>query len=69
MMDELADHGEVGWAKTVPDHLPPGSDVTCLSIFGFNPAGCIRPHRPPTGNQLGDLHAFRCNLVTIRMAG
>ncbi|MGI6457238.1 MAG: cofactor-independent phosphoglycerate mutase [bacterium] len=70
MMDELADHGEVGWAKTVPDHLPPGSDVACLSIFGFNPAEVYTGRAPieaaSLGIQLGDLHAFRCNLVTIQ---
>jgi len=68
-MDELADHGEVGWAKNVPDGRPPGSDVACLSIFGYDP-GQIYTGRAPLeaaslGLDLGDRVAFRCNLVTI----
>lgn len=70
MMDELANHGLVGFAKTVPDHLPPGSDVACLSIFGFNPAEVYSGRAPieaaSLGIDLGELYAFRCNLVTVQ---
>ena len=36
-IDELARHGEVGMVKTVPEGLPPGSDVANLAVFGYDP--------------------------------
>ncbi len=69
MMDELANHGEVGWAETVPKTLSPGSDVACLSIFGYNPQEMYSGRAPLEAASMGiDLRnrvAFRCNLVTI----
>lgn len=69
LMDELANHGEVGFAKTVPDGMHPGSDVACLSIFGFNPAEVYTGRAPleaaSMGIDLGDRVAYRCNLVTV----
>lgn len=68
-MDELANCGEVGWAKTVPDSLSPGSDVACLSIFGYDTLQTYTGRAPleaaNMGIDLGDRVAFRCNLVTI----
>jgi 2,3-bisphosphoglycerate-independent phosphoglycerate mutase len=68
-MDQLANCSEVGWAKNVPEGYPPGSDVACLSIFGFNPAEVYSGRAPleaaNMGLQLGERVAFRCNLVTI----
>ncbi|MBN2328884.1 MAG: cofactor-independent phosphoglycerate mutase [Candidatus Omnitrophica bacterium] len=68
-MDALADHGEAGWAQTVPDSLPPGSDVACLSIFGYDTTRIYTGRAPleaaNMGIDLGDRTAFRCNLVTI----
>lgn len=68
-LDELADCGEVGWAKNVPDGLHPGSDVACLSIFGYDPAQVYIGRAPleaaSKGIELGANYAFRCNLVTI----
>ena len=68
-MDELADYGTVGWARTVPDGCHPGSDVACLSIFGYDPSEVYTGRAPleaaSLGLKLGDLVAFRCNLVTI----
>ena len=34
-MNMLAKKGEVGMCKTVPDDLPPGSDVANLSVMGY----------------------------------
>lgn len=69
-MDYLADFGKVGWARTVPEHLPPGSDVACLSIFGYNPAEIYTGRAPleaaSMGIDLGNRVAYRCNLVTIQ---
>ncbi|MBD3265898.1 cofactor-independent phosphoglycerate mutase [bacterium] len=69
LLDQLANCGEVGWAKTVPDTFPPGSDVACLSIFGYDPAVYYTGRAPleavSMGIELGGNVAFRCNLVTI----
>ncbi len=69
VMDELADCGQVGWAQNTPDGMHPGSDVACLSIFGYNPAEIYSGRAPleaaSLGVDLGDDFAFRCNLVTI----
>jgi 2,3-bisphosphoglycerate-independent phosphoglycerate mutase len=37
-MDELARTGVVGRCRTVPEGLPPGSDVANMSLLGFDPA-------------------------------
>lgn len=70
VMDDLANHGEVGWAKTVPDELPPGSDVACLAIFGYDTRASYTGRAPleaaNMGIDLGERVAFRCNLVTIQ---
>jgi len=36
-MDRLAEQGEVGLVKTVPDNMPAGSDVANLSVLGYDP--------------------------------
>ncbi|MBI1389300.1 MAG: cofactor-independent phosphoglycerate mutase [bacterium] len=69
MMDSLADCGVVAFAQNVPEGLSPGSDVACLSIFGYNPAEIYTGRAPLEAASMGvDLKndvAFRCNLVTI----
>lgn len=69
-MDYLAGQGRVGLAKTVPDGLPPGSDVANLSVFGYNPVECYTGRAPLEAASIGvSLHkddvAIRCNLVTL----
>ncbi len=68
-LDEMANYGQVGWAKTVPNHLPPGSDVACLSIFGYNPGEVYTGRAPLEAASMGialeNLYAYRCNLVTV----
>ncbi|MCK4804697.1 MAG: phosphoglycerate mutase, partial [Spirochaetes bacterium] len=34
-MDYLAERGVVGMCKTIPDGMPPGSDVANMSILGY----------------------------------
>src|SRR5512143_1098105 len=73
-MDFMARHGRVGLARTVPDGLPPGSDVANLSVFGFDPRSCYTGRSPleavSMGVELGpDDVAFRVNLVTLRPKG
>jgi 2,3-bisphosphoglycerate-independent phosphoglycerate mutase len=73
-MDFMARHGLVGLANTVPDGLPPGSDVANLSVFGYDPRNCYTGRSPleavSMGVELGpDDVAFRMNLVTLRPHG
>ena len=69
-MDFMALHGQVGLAHTVPDGLPPGSDVANLSVFGYDPRNCYTGRSPLEAISMGvalgpDDVAFRMNLVTL----
>lgn len=69
-MDWLAQRGEMGLVKTVPDGFKPGSDVANLSVMGFNPIDCYTGRSPLEAASIGvtmeegDV-SFRCNLVTL----
>lgn len=70
-MDYLAGVGRSGLARTVPDSLPPGSDVANLSIMGYPPERYYTGRAPLEAAAMGvplgpDDIAFRCNLVTVR---
>jgi 2,3-bisphosphoglycerate-independent phosphoglycerate mutase len=70
-MDQLAEAGRCGLARTVPEGMPPGSDVANLSIFGYPPQRYYSGRAPleaaAMGIRLGEGEiAFRCNLVTVR---
>ncbi|OSS42675.1 putative homoserine kinase-like [Desulfurella amilsii] len=68
-MDRLAS-GMAGLFKTVPDGMPPGSDVANLSTIGYNPKE-IYTGRAPIEALAKDILldkddvAYRCNFVTI----
>jgi 2,3-bisphosphoglycerate-independent phosphoglycerate mutase len=69
-MDEIARLGVVGRSNNVPAHLPPGSDVANLSLFGYDPNQYFTGRAPleaaAQGIKLGpDDWAIRCNLLTI----
>jgi len=69
-MDEIARLGVVGRSNNVPVHLPPGSDVANLSLFGYDPNQYFTGRAPleaaAQGIQLDSNDwAIRCNLVTI----
>src|SRR6478672_7211675 len=69
-MDEIARLGIVGRSNNVPAHLPPGSDVANLSLFGYDPNKYFTGRAPleaaAQGIPLGpEDWAIRCNLVTI----
>jgi 2,3-bisphosphoglycerate-independent phosphoglycerate mutase len=73
-MDWLAQHGELGLVKTIPDGLTPGSEVANLSIMGYDPASYLTGRGPIEAASLGiklqpDDIAFRCNLVTLGYHG
>ena len=69
-MDWIADHGEVGLAKTIPEGCETGSDTANLSLLGYDPAATQTRRAPLEAASLG-IHlgptdvAFRCNLVTL----
>lgn len=70
-MDRLAAAGRVGLSNNTPAHLPAGSEVANLSLFGYDPDQYFTGRAPleaaAQGIELapGDW-AVRCNLVTIR---
>ncbi|MBM3955820.1 MAG: cofactor-independent phosphoglycerate mutase [Planctomycetes bacterium] len=72
-LDALAARGVVGLTDHVPDALPPGSEVACMSLLGYDPLACFTGRAPleaaAQGIALGpDDWAVRCNLVTIATA-
>ena len=73
-LDALAVRGRVGLTNHVPDSLPPGSEVACMSLMGYDPLVYFTGRAPleaaAQGIVLGphDI-AVRCNLVTIRQQG
>ncbi|MGH7800204.1 MAG: cofactor-independent phosphoglycerate mutase [Thermodesulfobacteriota bacterium] len=70
-MNELAKRGVLGLVKTIPDGLPPGSDVGNLSVLGYNPKLYYTGRSPLEAASIGvsvgmsDV-TFRCNLVTLK---
>ncbi|MBN1521234.1 MAG: phosphoglycerate mutase, partial [Candidatus Aureabacteria bacterium] len=69
-LDRLAREGACGMARNVPKSLPPGSDVACLSLLGFDPKKYYTGRGPLEAASQNillkeDELAFRCNLVTI----
>lgn len=69
-IDRLAKLGEVGMVKTVPEGMPPASDVANLSVMGYDPKKYYTGRSPleavSIGIELAETDvAFRCNLVTL----
>lgn len=73
-MDFIASYGILGLVKTIPNSLPPGSDVANLSLLGYDPRIYHTGRGPIEAASLGiradieDL-VFRCNLVTLEKRG
>ena len=68
-LDNIAFHGLVGVVNTVPEVSPPGSDIACLSVMGYDPEEYYTGRAPIEAASLGinlDKHAWavRCNLIT-----
>ena len=73
-MDWMANHGEIGLARTIPDGFTPGSEIANLSIFGYDPVRYYTGRGPLEAASLkvklsADDMAFRCNLVTLEFQG
>jgi 2,3-bisphosphoglycerate-independent phosphoglycerate mutase len=69
-MDMMAQEGYCGKVLTIPDGYPSGSDVACMSLFGYSPLKYYTGRAPieasGMGIQLEDSDvAFRCNLVYL----
>ena len=72
--DRVAGCGLFGLIHTIPEGLPPGSDVGNLSLFGYDPRRYYTGRAPleaaAMGVKLGPEDvAFRMNLVSLRGAG
>lgn len=70
-MDRVASLGLVASTDNVPAHLPAGSEVANMTLFGYDPNRYFTGRAPieaaAQGIQLGaDDWAVRCNMVTIR---
>jgi 2,3-bisphosphoglycerate-independent phosphoglycerate mutase len=70
-MDEIAALGYVGRVQTVPDGLPPGSDVANMSLLGYDAKRYYQGRAPIEAASMGialkpNETAFRCNLVTLQ---
>jgi 2,3-bisphosphoglycerate-independent phosphoglycerate mutase len=73
-IDRMASEGFCGQVVTVPSGFSPGSDVACMSIFGYDPAKHYTGRAPieaaGMGITMGESDvAFRCNLVYLDVRG
>ncbi|MCH7921695.1 MAG: cofactor-independent phosphoglycerate mutase [Nitrospinae bacterium] len=69
-LDAIARNGITGSLRTIPEGMPPGSDVGNLSVFGYNPKTSYTGRSPLEAAAMGvalapEDVAFRCNLVTL----
>ena len=69
-MDFFARNGKVGLVRTIPEGMPPGSDVANMSLMGYSPRTYYTGRAPLEAASMGldlgpDDVAFRCNLVTL----
>jgi 2,3-bisphosphoglycerate-independent phosphoglycerate mutase len=69
-MDRISKDGKQGIIQTIPNGMPPGSDVALMSVLGYDPKSCYTGRAPIEAAAQGirleaDDWVFRCNLVTI----
>lgn len=72
-MDRMARDGLLGLARTVPPHLPVGSDIANLAVLGYDPQRYYSGRSPFEAISMGVELApedvtYRCNLVTVSNA-
>ena len=70
-MDYMAKNGFSALVQTIPDGMPPGSDIGNLALFGYNPNDNFSGRASLEAANLGiilkeDEVVFRCNLVTVK---
>ncbi len=73
-MDFMAAHGSIGMVQVVPTEMYPGSDVSNLSILGYDPAAVYTGRSPLEAASIGislgpEDVAVRCNIVTLENEG
>ena len=73
-LDFMARNGAVGMVQVVPTDMYPGSDVSNLSIIGYDPKEVYTGRSPLEAASIGvslgpDDVAVRCNIVTIEGEG
>ncbi|PIU39862.1 MAG: cofactor-independent phosphoglycerate mutase [Candidatus Omnitrophica bacterium CG07_land_8_20_14_0_80_50_8] len=69
-MDYYSSHGMAGLSCNIPKGFTPGTDIGCMSIFGYDPAVYFTGRGPLEAAEHGikleaNEIAFRCNLVTL----
>ena len=69
-MDRLAQAGDLGLARTIPEGMPTGSDTANMACMGFDPKEFYSGRSPLEAVSMGvaladDDVAFRCNLVNV----
>lgn len=74
IMDSLSEKGVLGLVRLTPEGFSPGSDVTQLSILGYDPRKCYTGRSPLEAASMGvslgkDDVAFRCNTVSLTRGG
>lgn len=70
-MDAMAREGFSGMVQTIPDGMPPGSDIGNLSLLGYDPAQNFSGRAPLEAANMGIMLAdneiaIRCNLITLK---
>ena len=73
-MDYIAQNGEFGMVRTVPEGMKPGSDTANLSVFGYDPKIYYSGRSPLEAASLGielspEDVTYRCNFVTLSGEG
>ena len=73
-MDFMASNGAMGMVQVVPREMYPGSDVSNLSIIGYDPKEVYTGRSPLEAASMGvslgrDDVAVRCNIVALRNSG
>jgi 2,3-bisphosphoglycerate-independent phosphoglycerate mutase len=73
-MDFMASNGALGMVQVTPKEMYPGSDVSNLSILGYDPAAVYTGRSPLEAASIGislgpEDVAVRCNIVSLRNEG
>src|SRR5579872_4816178 len=72
-MDLIATRGTLGLVQTIPEGMPPGSDVGTMTMLGYDPKRYHTGRAPIEAASMGldigpDDVVFRMNLVTLNPA-
>ncbi len=70
-IDWIAAQGITGWSHTIPSGFKPGSDVGCMSVFGYDPRKYYTGRAPLEAAAQGiplspQEVVFRCNTVAVK---